>query len=515
MQANPDKFQSIAVGKKSFAKNPVFKTGSNSITCEKTVKLLGVDIDFKLNFNFHIGNICKQAGRQLNILQRLGNNLNKLNKLTIFHTFILSNFNFCPMAWHFCSEYNTKKMEKLQERALRFVYNDYSSSYKELLTKVNLPSLHIRRMRIMAMQTYRIFNEISPVVLSDLVIKRNSSFNFRYSNILQVPRVKTTTYGVLMPMPAGVIRKPHPYDEIYIPESEESEVMPMPECVRRKQHSYDEVDIPDNEGVLMPMPAGVIRKPHPYDEIFFPESEVMPMPEGVRRKRHSYDEVDIPDNEVMSMPDGVRRKRHSYDEVAIPDNKGVLMPMPAGVIRKPHPYDEIYIPESEESEVLPMAEGVRRKRHSYDKVDIPDNEDTSIPDELQYDPRTRELYEKAVKEGREEDSTLRVMVIGCFGQGKTSLTRRLRGQTLDMIETTDGIEVDTCTVHEDSKLKRGSKDYHESDYLKRIAVIANNTQNYTETAVPKEDHLRSESKNTAYPEDLSKPQAFSETGDNK
>ncbi|XP_053402442.1 uncharacterized protein LOC128546165 [Mercenaria mercenaria] len=303
--------------------------------------------------------------------------------------------------------------------------------------------------------------------------------------------------GVLMPMPAGVIRKPHPYDEIYIPESEESEVMPMPEGVRRKRHSYDEVDIPDNEGVLMPMPAGVIRKPHPYDEIYIPESE---------------------ESEVMPMPEGVRRKRHSYDEVAIPDNKGVLMPMPAGAIRKPRPYDEIYIPESEESEVLPMPEGVRRKRHSNDEVDIPDNEDTSIPDELQFDPRTREHYEKAIKEGREKDSTLRVMVIGCFGQGKTTLTERLRGQTLDMIETTDGIEgidVDTCTVHEDSKLKRGSKDYHESDYLKRIAVIANNTQNYTETAVPKEDHLRSESKNTAYPKDLSKPQAFSEIGDNK
>ncbi|XP_053402429.1 uncharacterized protein LOC123548413 isoform X4 [Mercenaria mercenaria] len=356
MQANPDKFQSIAVGKKSFAKNPVFKTGSNSITCEKTVKLLGVDIDFKLNFNFHIGNICKQAGRQLNILQRLGNNLNKLNKLTIFHTFILSNFNFCPMAWHFCSEYNTKKMEKLQERALRFVYNDYSSSYKELLTKVNLPSLHIRRMRIMAMQTYRIFNEISPVVLSDLVIKRNSSFNFRYSNILQVPRVKTTTYGVLMPMPAGAIRKPHPYDEIYLPESEESEVMSMPEGVRRKRHSYDEVDIPDNKGVLMPMPAGVIRKPHPYDEIYIPESE---------------------ESEVMPMPECVRRKQHSYDEVDIPDNEGVLMPMPAGVIRKPHPYDEIFFPESE---VMPMPEGVRRKRHSYDEVDIPDNEVKRIKD---------------------------------------------------------------------------------------------------------------------------------------
>jgi hypothetical protein len=48
-------------------------------------------------------------------------------------TFILSNFNFCPLSWHFCSEANTNKIEKIQERALRFIYNDYNSTYESLL----------------------------------------------------------------------------------------------------------------------------------------------------------------------------------------------------------------------------------------------------------------------------------------------------------------------------------------------------------------------------------------------
>ena len=62
MQANPVKFQAIAVGKKSFSKNPIFKIGDNSITCDETVKLLGIDIDYKLNFEDHIRNICKKSG---------------------------------------------------------------------------------------------------------------------------------------------------------------------------------------------------------------------------------------------------------------------------------------------------------------------------------------------------------------------------------------------------------------------------------------------------------------------
>jgi hypothetical protein len=72
--------------------------------------------------------------------------LTKLGKLTIYYSFIMSNFNYCPLVWHFCgetntpysfilsnlnycsitwhfcSEKNTLKMEKIQERALRFVY---------------------------------------------------------------------------------------------------------------------------------------------------------------------------------------------------------------------------------------------------------------------------------------------------------------------------------------------------------------------------------------------------------
>jgi hypothetical protein len=36
--------------------------------------------------------------------------------------------------------YNTKKMEKIQERALKFIYNENHHTYEELLAKSKLPS---------------------------------------------------------------------------------------------------------------------------------------------------------------------------------------------------------------------------------------------------------------------------------------------------------------------------------------------------------------------------------------
>jgi predicted nuclease of predicted toxin-antitoxin system len=47
----------------------------------------------------------------------------------------MSNLNVCPLVWHFCGEVNTKKVEKIQEKALRFIYEDYSITYEELLCK--------------------------------------------------------------------------------------------------------------------------------------------------------------------------------------------------------------------------------------------------------------------------------------------------------------------------------------------------------------------------------------------
>ena len=127
MQANPDKFQLLAVGRKTYDKNPSIHIRNFDRTCESTVKLLGIDIGYELNFDAHISTICRKASQQLNNLKRLGSYLNRLNKLTIFHSFILSNFNFCPLAWHFYTEKNSKKIEKVHE--------DYNSSYDNLLKK--------------------------------------------------------------------------------------------------------------------------------------------------------------------------------------------------------------------------------------------------------------------------------------------------------------------------------------------------------------------------------------------
>jgi hypothetical protein len=47
-----------------------FNIESANILCDKVVKLLGIDIDYQLNFDKYIKNICRKASQQLSVLKR-------------------------------------------------------------------------------------------------------------------------------------------------------------------------------------------------------------------------------------------------------------------------------------------------------------------------------------------------------------------------------------------------------------------------------------------------------------
>ena len=169
MQSNPDKFQAIMLGKSGFENCKSLFLNGTEIKCEDSVKLLGVTINYLLNSDLHVSNICKKAARQINVLLRLSKFLTIEKKNLIYKSFIRSSFNFCPLVWHFCSKTSSAKMEKLQNRALRLVFNDFDSPYETLLERVNMPTLHISRIRLIAVETFKILHKMSPVYLQDLL----------------------------------------------------------------------------------------------------------------------------------------------------------------------------------------------------------------------------------------------------------------------------------------------------------------------------------------------------------
>ena len=75
---------------------------------------------------------------------RLRNMFTTSAKLKIFISFIMPKITYCHTVWHFCRASDStigRKMERVQERALRTVNCDTRSSYDELLRKAKLTTL--------------------------------------------------------------------------------------------------------------------------------------------------------------------------------------------------------------------------------------------------------------------------------------------------------------------------------------------------------------------------------------
>ena len=130
LQANPNKFQLIVFEEAN--KERSLAIHGADLQSSSSVKLLGVQIDQSLVFTKRISHLCIKAGRKINVLSGLCHSLTTDAKLLLMQTFILSHFNLCSVIWHYCSMSNLRKVEQLQYKALKFVYNDFTSSCADL-----------------------------------------------------------------------------------------------------------------------------------------------------------------------------------------------------------------------------------------------------------------------------------------------------------------------------------------------------------------------------------------------
>ena len=101
---NPGKFQAIIFDKhKGNHTNSTINISQKEIKVAAKVKLQGIEIDGRLNFNHHITHICKSASNQLNALIRLKHLLGFKEIKVLVNTFVISNFNYCSLVWTFSS----------------------------------------------------------------------------------------------------------------------------------------------------------------------------------------------------------------------------------------------------------------------------------------------------------------------------------------------------------------------------------------------------------------------------
>ena len=165
------------------------------LTSTLQAPLLGITFDTELNFKPHVLGIINKAVFQLQTLRRLCGLLDTNSKLTILKAFIRSNFTYCCHIWYFTLSTLKDRLERLQYRGLKYVYNDYNSDYEILLKRANLDSIDLLIQKVILVDIYKAVNNIGATYLQDLFQFSQNSTR-RKDRDLVLPRVDSVTYGI-------------------------------------------------------------------------------------------------------------------------------------------------------------------------------------------------------------------------------------------------------------------------------------------------------------------------------
>ena len=135
MNRNPSKYQATVMGKTQIM--PKFYCENTAIPNTEELEMLGVTVDDKMKFEKRIASICRKVSQQVVVLKRMKKILPLETRKCLHLAFIIPNFNYCSETWHFCNKSATAKLEKVNERDLRFVLNKQQSPYSaDLLHRI-------------------------------------------------------------------------------------------------------------------------------------------------------------------------------------------------------------------------------------------------------------------------------------------------------------------------------------------------------------------------------------------
>ncbi len=192
MKLNEDKCHFLIAG--IMNEHLFAKVGDKLIWESMEEKLLGVTIDKNLKFNSHLSSLCKKVGQKVTALARIVKFLPFHKRKLLLNTFIESQFSYCPLVWMFCSRKMNKKINRIHERALRLVYNDYKSSFDDLLKNDKSILIHHRNIHVVAIEMYKVINGLCPSFISDLFKLNDGRCNRKCKTFVR-PKVNTVYKG--------------------------------------------------------------------------------------------------------------------------------------------------------------------------------------------------------------------------------------------------------------------------------------------------------------------------------
>ena len=113
----------------------------------------------------------------------------------ILNSFITSHFSYGSLVWMFHSRRLNNKINALHERALRIIYQDYKSSFSELLNKDNSRTVHQRNLQKLVTELFKVKIGVAPDIMKEIFEVEERPYNLRNNVFVKRSNVRTVRYG--------------------------------------------------------------------------------------------------------------------------------------------------------------------------------------------------------------------------------------------------------------------------------------------------------------------------------
>lgn len=147
MVLNTNKTALISFHRRQNLPTTNYNINGSIVSSLSSIKYLGVNISQNLNWSFHVSKIVNNANRALGYLRRNLHLAPPSVKLLAYKTLIRPKLEYASAIWDPFQINLSKSIELIQNRAVRFIYSDYSyhTSVTTLKRIADLPNLDLRR----------------------------------------------------------------------------------------------------------------------------------------------------------------------------------------------------------------------------------------------------------------------------------------------------------------------------------------------------------------------------------
>ena len=122
--------------------------------------------------------MCAKANRKLDAFSRVANFITFEQTKLLYNSFIMPNFGYCSLIWMFYGKTANETINRIQKRALRSLYNDFSSSFKELLTRSDQKTVHLQNLQKVAHGGLKSLHQMNPAFMGEFLRGSNQITTF-------------------------------------------------------------------------------------------------------------------------------------------------------------------------------------------------------------------------------------------------------------------------------------------------------------------------------------------------